>query len=92
MQIEERSSQLEVMLCYYPGNPEEGETDSLTIGVTKLRWSIEATRECEQRKGVYSCSFVNIIIMLLVFCNEINVYIVSPCSYACMNNDRVTSQ
>jgi hypothetical protein len=50
--IEERSSQLEVMLCYYPGNPEEGETDSLTIGVTKLRWSIEATRECEQRKAL----------------------------------------
>lgn len=51
--IEERSNQLEVMLCYYPGNPEEGETDSLTIGVTKLRCSIQATRECEQKSGLF---------------------------------------
>lgn len=47
--IQEKKNQLEVTLCYYPGNPEEGETDTLTIGVTKLRWSIEATRECEQK-------------------------------------------
>ena len=67
MQIEEKNNQLEVMLCYYPGNPEEGETDSLTIGVTKLRWSIAAMRECEQKNGVYSCLFVNIIIILRVF-------------------------
>ena len=91
MQMKEKSKQLEVSLCYNPGNPEEGETDSLTIAVTKLRWSIADTRECEERKGVYSCSFVCIIIMLRVFCNESNVSFVSPCSSACINNDRVTS-
>ena len=61
MQIVEKSNQLEVTLCYYPANPEEGETDCLTIGVTKLRCSIEATRESEQRNGVYLCLFVCII-------------------------------
>ena len=92
IQIEEKSNQLEVTLCYNPGNPEEGETDSLTIGVTKLRLSIAATRECEQKNGVYSCSFVCIIKMLRVFCNESNVSFVSPCSSTCINKDRVTSQ
>lgn len=92
MQIEERSNQLEVALCYYPGNPEEGETDSLTIGVTKLRLSIGATRECEQKNGMYSYSFVCIIIILLVFCNESNVSFVSPDSSACINSDRAISQ
>jgi hypothetical protein len=53
VQIEEKNSQLEVTLCYYPGNPEEGETDTLTIGVSKLRWSIQTTREYEQKNGVY---------------------------------------
>jgi hypothetical protein len=70
--MEEKSNQLEVTLCYDSGNPEEGETDSLTIGVTKLRLSIPATRDCEQKNGVYSCSFVCIIMMLRVFCNENN--------------------
>lgn len=91
MQIEEKSNQLEVTLCYCTGNPEEGETDSLTIGVTKVRCSIEATRECEQKNGVCSCSFV-CVIMLRVFCNESNVTFVSPCSSASINNDRVASQ
>jgi len=50
--IVEKSNQLEVTLCYYPANPEEGETDCLTIGVTKLRCSIEATRESEQRNAL----------------------------------------
>jgi len=50
--IEEKSNQLEVTLCYYSGNPEEGETDSLTIGVTKLRLSIPATRDCEQKNAL----------------------------------------
>lgn len=53
MQIEEKSNQLEVTLCYYPGNPEEGEAECLTIGVTKVRMSIGATRESEQKNGVY---------------------------------------
>ena len=57
MQIEEKNNQLEISLCYSPGNPEEGETDTLTIGVTKLRWSIEATRELEQKNGVHLCLF-----------------------------------
>jgi hypothetical protein len=57
MQIEEKNNQLEISLCYYPGNPEEGETDTITIGVTKLRWSIEATREMEQKNGVHLCLF-----------------------------------
>jgi len=51
IKIVEKSNQLEVTLCYYPANPEEGETDCLTIGVTKLRCSIEATRESEQRNA-----------------------------------------
>jgi hypothetical protein len=92
MQIVEKSNQLEVTLCYYPANPEEGETDYLTIGVTKLRCSIEATRESEQKNGVCLCLFVCIIIMLRVFCNESNASFVSPCPSACINNDRVTSQ
>lgn len=59
--MEEKNQQLEVTLCYARGNPEEGETDSLTIGVTKLRWSIAATRECEQKNGLYYYSFVSIV-------------------------------
>jgi hypothetical protein len=52
LQIKEKNNQLEVTLRYTPGNPEEGEADTLTIGVTKLRWSIEDTRECEQKNGL----------------------------------------
>lgn len=52
---------MEVTLCYTRGNPEEGETDTLTVGVTKLRWSIAATRECEQKNGLYYYSFVSIV-------------------------------
>ncbi|GFG30414.1 hypothetical protein Cfor_05867 [Coptotermes formosanus] len=52
VKIEEKNSQLEVTLCYYPGNPEEGETDTLTIGVSKLRWSIQTTREYEQKNAL----------------------------------------
>jgi hypothetical protein len=49
--MKENSDQLEVSLCYTPGKPEEGETDTLTLGVSKLRWSIAATREWEQKNG-----------------------------------------
>lgn len=48
-------------LCYTRGNPEEGETDTLTMGVTKLRWSIAATRECQQKNGLYYYLFVSIV-------------------------------
>lgn len=50
--IQEKNNQLEVTLRYTRGNPEEGETDTLTMGVTKLRWSIGATRECEQKSAL----------------------------------------
>ncbi|XP_069705319.1 synaptotagmin-C-like [Periplaneta americana] len=50
--IEERNNQLEVSLCYTPRNAEEGEVDILTLGVSKLRWSLEATREYEQKKAL----------------------------------------
>lgn len=50
--IEEKNHQLEVTLCYTRGNPEEGETDTLTMGVTKLRWSIAATRECQEKNAL----------------------------------------
>lgn len=52
IKIEEKNHQLEVTLCYTRGNPEEGETDTLTMGVTKLRWSIAATRECQEKNAL----------------------------------------
>jgi hypothetical protein len=58
LQIAEKSNQLEVTLCYSPGNAEEGETDSLTVSVTKLRWSIAATREWEQKKGLLVTCYI----------------------------------
>jgi hypothetical protein len=58
LQREQKNNQLEVTLCYCPGNAEEGETDALTVGVTKLRWSVETTLEYEQKNGLYRPTFI----------------------------------
>jgi hypothetical protein len=52
LQIESKNNQLEVTLRYTPGNAEEGETDTFTVGVTKLRWSVESAQEYEQKNGL----------------------------------------
>jgi hypothetical protein len=58
LQRQDTSNQLEVTMCYTPGNAEEGETDALTVGVTKLRWNVEKALEYEQKNGVYRYSVV----------------------------------
>ena len=58
-QREGKNNQLEVSLRYTPGNPEEGEGDSLSIEVNKLRWSLEATKEYEQKNGLLSFIFLD---------------------------------
>ncbi|KDR11438.1 uncharacterized protein LOC110837099 [Zootermopsis nevadensis] len=49
---EDKSNQLEVTLCYSPRNSEEGETEELTLGVTKLRWSVESALEYERKNAL----------------------------------------
>ncbi|XP_067000245.2 uncharacterized protein [Anabrus simplex] len=48
---EVRKNQLEVSLLYKPGDATAGEADTLEVTVNRLRWSLDSTREYEQKKA-----------------------------------------